>query len=135
MKSVIKFILVLLTFSLAAWNVPTFAQSSPSLACRVNGNTAHTGFCSSSYAAGTYSVANVLTLGAGNFSVQWNSPVAGNCANNSTICIYSVGATQNETERTTSAVVTNLNTGVVYTVSAVFLSQATCGGPGNYYYC
>lgn len=141
MKSAIKFILVLLTVSLASLSVPAFAKSSPSVSCRVNGNTHYTGFCTSSAAAPSYSVANLLNLGPGNFAVQWNSPVPGNCANNSTICIYSVGAINNETEYTTSATITNLDTGAVFTASATFLSQATCYEPpfgqqrGYWFYC
>jgi hypothetical protein len=135
MKSVIKFILVLLTFSLASWNVPTFAQSSPSLTCRVNGGVTRAGICLSKYAAGSYSVANILNIEPGNYSIQWNTPVASSCSSNSNICIYSVAAGNNDVDLTTTAVVTNLNTGSVSSFSVIFYQQATCGGPGNYYYC
>jgi hypothetical protein len=141
MKSVIKLIFIALSLPVISWSLPTYAQSSPSVSCRVNGNTAYTGFCTSSAAAASYSIANLLNLGPGNFAVQWNSPVPGNCANNSTICIYSVGATANETEYTTSATITNLDTGAVSVASATFLSQATCYQPpfgqqrGYWFYC
>jgi hypothetical protein len=140
MKIIMKVTLLVLGLFVNSLTMSASAQSS-TVSCRVNGNTPHTGFCTSSAAAQAYSVANILNLAAGNFSVHWNSPVAGNCANNSTVCVYSVNAVQNQTDYTTTAVITNLDTGVVTMASAIFHSQATCYEPpfgqrrGYWYYC
>lgn len=135
MKSFTKLFFIALSLSAASWNLPTFAQSSPSLTCRANGGVTRAGICLSKYAAGAYSVANIMNIEPGNYSIQWNTPVASNCSSNSNICIYSVPAGNTDVDYTTTAVVTNLNTGSVSTFSVVFYQQATCGGPGQYYYC
>jgi hypothetical protein len=140
MKIVMSVMLIVLGLLINILAMSASAQSS-TVSCRVNGNTPHTGFCTSSAAAQAYSVANILNLGPGNFSVHWNSPAVGNCTNNSTVCIYSVNAVQNQTDYTTTAVITNLDTGAVTTASAIFHSQATCYEPpfllrrGYWYYC
>jgi hypothetical protein len=138
MKTVSKLIAFTLILFANLWAAPAFAQSAPTLSCRVNGNAEHVGFCTSSLAASFYSVANVLDTGPGNFAIQWN--VSG-CPNNSKVCVYGVGATQAENQYTTVAWVTNLDSGVTSTVSAVFFSQATCYQPpieqrrGYWFYC
>jgi hypothetical protein len=130
MKTYIKIVAVALALLANCWATPSFAQSA-SLACRVNGGAERPNYCFASVPATGYSVANLLNLAAGDYSIEWITPISGACAPNSYICVYGVGADNNDQNYITRAIVTNLNNGVVSELSSTFYAQATCTTPNR----
>jgi hypothetical protein len=106
--------------------LPSSAQTSQDLSCRVNGGTTRASYCFAESAAAGYSVANVLNLAPGNYVIEWITPIAGACAPNNTVCVYGVQATNSDQDYVTSAIVTNLDSGTTTELSANFYAQATC---------